>query len=129
MGISFDTSNISRELFLNAGEVYKEFNKKEHPPEAFGIDNWRGERFVRNKLIMDLASINKVEVLAWEGWGVCAKSKQDLTASDNQLHEKLAKLLAKEDLASFNQCRELFTSHTGLKIPIDYKPWKMKYPQ
>ncbi len=129
LNIDFDTSNFSRKLFLNAGEVYKEFNKKEHPPEAFGIDNWRGERFVRNKLIMDLASINKEEVLAWEGWGICTKNKNELTATDYELYEELAELLEKEDLASFEKCKKLFNSHPGLKKPNNYKPWKMKYPQ
>jgi excinuclease ABC subunit A len=126
--IDFDTSNFSRDLFLNAGEVFKEFNKKEHPPEVFGIADWRGERFVRNKLIMDLASINKVEVLAWEGWGVCSKNKNKLTKADFELFKVLADLLEKEDIDSFKQCRKLFKNHPDLKRPTNYKPWKMQYP-
>lgn len=73
---------------------------------------------------MDLASINKVEVLAWEGWGSCAKAKDKLNEQDINLFKKLADLLRRNDIESFEKCRKMFETHPSLKIPKNYKPWK-----
>lgn len=126
--INFDTNNFSKEHFLNAGETYTEFHKKQHPPENFGIQDWTGELFVRNKLIMDLASINKVEVLAWERWGTCAKFNNEVNEEDVVLFEKVAKLLSKDDNASFKEGKEMFETQKGLKMPENYKPFRLEFP-
>ena len=59
----------------------------------------KGERYVRYKLVSDLACINSVEVLPWEGWGICAEIAEDaLSQEDVALLDEIARILVASSL-------------------------------
>ena len=128
LGITFNTANLPRDQFFNAGELYLILKKGEHPSDIFGVPGWTGATFVRNKLVMDLACINKVEVLCWEGWGTCTEPEEKLQPSDDKMFESIANLLTNNDEASFEKMRELFIHDSNFKIPEGYTPRQMKFP-
>ena len=38
----------------------------------FGIFDWRGQWFAQNNLVRDFLSLNKIELLPWDSWGLMA---------------------------------------------------------
>ena len=121
------TLDLPSEHFLGAGRTWNKIRKGGVPPENFGIFDWRGEMFGLNKLIMDLASLNKVEVLAWESWGICGKVeniKKLGYAIFDELAEKISQINKPE---IFFELKELFEKDDRYKVPENYKPWFMKF--
>lgn len=126
--INFDTADIPYELFPDAGRTWRVFRKGNIDPHNFGIgDDWRGEVFVLNKLIMDLACLNKVEVLAWESWGIChdVKNLEKLGYEDfDELAEKISKVNSPE---AFFELKNMFENDSRYKVPENYKPWFLEF--
>ncbi|MFX0113501.1 MAG: transglutaminase-like domain-containing protein, partial [Candidatus Hodarchaeota archaeon] len=71
--------DISTDQFLDAGKAWLKLRTGKVKPRKIGVagTEWYGEGYLRSKLIQDLACVNKIEVLAWEGWGLC-RSKREL---------------------------------------------------
>jgi hypothetical protein len=126
--LGFNHTDIPYELFLGAGRTWKVFREGKIDPKNFGIgDDWRGEIFVLNKLIMELASLNKIEVLAWESWGIChdVKNLEKLGyANFDLLAEKIAKVNNPE---VFFELKDLFENDSRYKMPENYKPWFLEF--
>ncbi len=125
--LEMNTFDIPYDKFLGAGRTWQEFRKGEIEPTRFGIFEWRGEMFVLNKLLMDLASLNKVEVLAWECWGICSKViniKKLGYGIFDELAEKISKVNNPE---VFSELKELFEKDSSYKLPDNYKPRFMKF--
>ena len=132
LGIDLEMTNLPPDQFLNAGESYYELQSGKVEPGNIGVMDFLGWKYVHYKLVSDLASINKLEVLAWEGWGICDRiMKEQLTASDHPLLEDIAQILRdlKSHPARFDQARDIFQSHPDLQLPDNYQPYFMKLPQ
>ena len=130
--LNMDMTDLPADQFLNAGESYFELKSGKVEPKNIGVMEFLGWRYARYKLVSDLASINKLEILAWEGWGICKRINQEqLTASDQKLLEDTADIL--KDLSfypeCFNQAREIYQSHPELQLPSNYQPYYMELPQ
>ena len=122
-----NTYDIPHDLFLDAGRTWKEFRKGIHEPNRFGIADWRGEIFVLNKLLMELASLNKIEVLAWECWGICSKI-DNINILGYEIFDELADKISRvNEPEIFFELRDLFENDSRYKIPEDYTPWFMKF--
>ncbi len=131
LNLAMDMANLPPDQFLNAGESYLELKQGLVAPEKIGIFEWIGERYVNGKLVSDLACVNSVEVLPWEGWGICREIDDDsLSPDDRALLEQIAGLLTTLDDRpdQFQGARELFQTHPRLKIPQDYRPYFFKLP-
>ena len=121
------TLDLPYEQFLDAGRTWLKFRKGDVPPENFGIFEWRGEMFALNKLIMDLASLNKVEVLAWESWGICGKIA-NIKKLGYDIFDELAENISQiNDPRVFFELKDLFENDDRYKVPENYKPWFMKF--
>jgi hypothetical protein len=130
LNINLDMTDLPPDQFLNAGESYFELQSGKVAPNKIGVMEFLGWKYVHYKLISDLASINKMEVLPWEGWGICKTiHKEQLTKADNTLLEDIAKILNElTNQDHFNQAREIFETHPSLTLPEDYQPYFMKLP-
>jgi hypothetical protein len=128
--IDLDMTDLPPDQFLNAGESYFELQSGKVAPNKIGVMDFLGWKYVHYKLISDLASINKMEVLPWEGWGICKTiHKEQLTDADNILLEDIARILTElTNQDHFNQAREIFESHPALALPEDYQAYFMKLP-
>ena len=112
LGLEFDTLDMPRGLFLNAAEAWTMCRESGADPQHFGIFDMRGLWFIRGNLLRDLASLNKVELLPWDGWGLAAQSESEMSDSDYALLDRVAGAIISES-------DEVFTlfDHELLQVP------------
>ncbi len=125
--LEMNTLDIPCDKFLDAGRTWKEFRTGNFEPERFGIGEWRGEMFVLNKLLMDLASLNKIEVLAWDCWGICAKVDNIKTMGYEIFDELAEKISNVNEPEVFFELKGLLEKDSRYSLPADFEPWFMKF--
>lgn len=70
--IDFDVHDIPRDRFLVGGKAWQMCRSGAADPQDFGSgrgDFFSGYWAIRNRLLLDLAALNKVEPLLWDTWG------------------------------------------------------------
>ena len=87
-------------------------------PSRFGIfqGDLRGLWFIAGSLVRDVASLNKMEMLQWDGWGAMPKPAEALQGEQLEFFDKLAALTREPD-ASFEQLRALYQDDDRLRVP------------
>ena len=84
--IPFDSLDVPRDQFIVGGKAWQMCRSGEQDPDAFGIFDMHGLGFVRGDFVRDVASLNKMELLPWDCWGVILADSldnpDDLTALD-----------------------------------------------
>ncbi len=104
--INFDTLDVPRDQFMVGGKAWQMCRSGEQAPEKFGIFDMNGLGFVRGNLVRDVASLNKMELLPWDCWGVIlAESIND--PNDLTTLDKMASLSA-ADVPDFEALRTLY---------------------
>jgi hypothetical protein len=129
---SLNMADLPPDQFLDAGESYYELKEGRIDPDKIGVFDFLGEGYVNYKLVSDLACVCGVEVLPWEGWGICDTNAQNALSSDDlALLEELAEILAalRADPARLQKARDLFASHPKLRLPANYVPFYQEFPQ
>jgi hypothetical protein len=91
--ISFDPLDVPRDQFIVAGRAWQMCRSGRADPAAFGIFDMSGLGFIRGNLLRDVASLNKVELLPWDCWGLMLKDQVD-DPSDLAMLDQLAALTA-----------------------------------
>ena len=114
--VSFDPLDVPREQFIVGGRAWQLCRSGQADPETFGIADMHGLWFVRGDLIRDLAALNKVELLPWDGWGLIERRDDELTAADLVLLDRVAELTA-GDVPNFKTVRALYEREAGLRVP------------
>lgn len=129
LGISMDMTDLPPNQFLDGAESYAELTEGRVAPDKTGIFDSKGEVYVHYKLISDLACVNSVEVLPWEGWGICEELGA-LSEEDLELLEEIAGILAemRAGTSGWREARKLFETHPKLKIPEGYRPHYFELP-
>lgn len=122
--IAFDTYDVPRDQFLIGGKAWQMCRAGQADPDAFGIFDMHGMWFIRGNLVRNLVSLNKIEILPWDGWGLVSKEEQDLSADDMALLDRIAALtLAIEtDDEPFHEVRALYETDARLHKPSDWPP-------
>jgi hypothetical protein len=92
--IDFDVLDVPRDQFIVGGMAWMMCRSGEQNADKFGIFEMNGLGFVRGNLVRDVASLNKMELLPWDCWGVILKESLDDP-------EDLATL---DDIASLTAC-------------------------
>lgn len=73
-GIDFDVQDMPQGRFLTGGEAWRRCRVGEADSDNFGIHpevkEIRGWWLVRDKVMQDLAALNRVEMLCWDAWGM-----------------------------------------------------------
>ena len=116
LSIPFDPLDVPRDQFLTGGRAWQLCRAGQADPDTFGIFDMKGLWFVRGDFIRDVASLNKVELLPWDSWGLMEKRDQDLTPQDLTFLDGLADLTA-GDVPEFEQVRDLYENDPRLKVP------------
>lgn len=63
-----DPADLPPGLFLSAGAAWLACRAGEEDGDRFGImDEW-GQWFIKGNVVRDLAALNKIEMLPWDGW-------------------------------------------------------------
>jgi hypothetical protein len=129
--LTMDTTDFPPNQFLDSAESYVELQSGKVKPDKIGIFDFRGWPYVHYKLVSDLACLCSVELLPWEGWGICPRiGEGKLSEADEALLQHLAEVLAAlpGDPARFAEARELFETHPDLQVPEGYEPerWELE---
>lgn len=110
--IDFDLSDLPSDKFISASRAWKMCNDKSVNPLSFGSRQHRGLSVVRNRLIQDLALLNKQELLVWDVWGAMFESVEQNIGLMNTLSDIL--------LCDENNLTEIVSFYEGnlsLKVP------------
>ena len=97
-------------------------NKNDEFSLIFGIFDMHGMWFIAGNLVRDLLSLNKIELLPWDGWGLMPEFKQQ-DFSDNYLDymDHVASLTLAGNEA-FPEVRSFYENEEKLKTPVDREP-------
>ena len=95
----FDPLDVPRDRFLVAGDVWQQIHAGTIDPARCGIADMWGDWFVRGDLALDVAALQKIELLPWEPYGIARAP--DSTAPDTPevlaLVDRVAVLTARGD--------------------------------
>lgn len=64
----FDPLDVPRDRFIVSGQAWQAVRSGEADGATYGIADMWGGWFIRGNLLLDVASLNKVEMLPWEPW-------------------------------------------------------------
>jgi hypothetical protein len=112
--INFDVLDVPRDQFIVGGQAWQLCRSGEQDPEKFGIFDMHGLGFVRGNLVRDVASLNKMELLPWDCWGVILNESLDNPDDLSMLDEVAA--LSAEDVPDFDALRSHYESDLRLHV-------------
>ncbi len=119
LGIPFEPLDMPKGQFVLAGAAWQMCRQGEANPDDFGIFEWKGWDFIKGNVLRDLLSLNKVEVLPWDDWGLTSTPVAAFTAAQMALVDRMAALsLAGND--AFDEVRSIYDENTILHIPQDW---------
>ena len=113
--IGFDPVDVPRDQFIVGGKAWLSCRDGETDPNKFGIFDMRGMWFIRGNLIRDVAALNKVELLPWDGWGLIDQEFERLSQGELVLFDEIASMTSDE--VDFYAIRNLYESNEGLLVP------------
>ena len=116
LGLDFDTTDLPAGTFLDAAEAWQLCRSGGADPERFGILDFWGIWFVRNNVVRDLAALNKMELLPWDGWGLMTLAKEHATEPASGLIDEVADAIVAD---AWLECRGLYEEHDLLRVPED----------
>lgn len=116
--VKHDVLDVPRDRFLTAADAWKQCRAGQLDPARFGISfvQLHGLWFVAGSLVRDLASVNKMEMLPWDGWGAQPEPEAKLDDSQLRLFDELAAMTCDVD-ASFDALRETYQTDERLRVP------------
>jgi hypothetical protein len=97
MGVEFDSLDMPPGHFVTGAEAWSLARNGDEDPGKFGIFDMSGLWFIRANYVRDVASLNKVEMLPWDVWGLCGKPEADLTAEDFCVLDRLVPICMGDD--------------------------------
>ena len=112
--IKFDTLDVPRDQFIVGGKAWQMCRSGEQDADKFGIFDMKGLGFVRGNLIRDVASLNKMELLPWDCWGVILAESLD-DPKDLAALDEVASLSA-VDVPDFETLRTLYQADSRLHV-------------
>jgi len=116
LNIDFDPLDVPADRFIVGGKAWQMCRSGESDPDAFGINNLHGPWFVRGNLIRDLASLNKVELLPWDAWGLIEREEGSVSATDLSLLDRTA-TVSQQNNKRFADLRALYLDSDLLRVP------------
>ncbi len=115
MKIPFDPLDVPRDQFIVGGAAWWMCRAGRADPDHFGIFDMHGLWFVRGDFVRDVASLNKVELLPWDVWGIMETPDEALTPDDLALLDRVAEL-TRGDVPDFDAVRTLFEGDPRLSV-------------
>ncbi len=120
--IDFDTHDMPEGRFLSAGQAWQLCRAGEADPQNFGIFDMHGMWFIAGNLVRDLLSLNKIELLPWDVWGMMAEFKQEeLSQGYMEEMDRVAELTLAGNEA-FPELRAFYESEERLRPAPDWEP-------
>jgi hypothetical protein len=115
----FDPLDVPRDRFLAAGDVWQQIRAGTIDAQRCGIADMWGEWFVRGDISLDIAALQKVELLPWEPFGIAMAP--DSTIPDTpellSLVDHVASLAARGDADAVSELLALAKADERLRPP------------
>ncbi len=115
LDVGFDPLDVPRDQFIVGGKAWLWCRNGEADPDNFGIFDMRGLWFVRGNLIRDIAALNKVELLPWDGWGLIDCEDENISHEELTLLDNIASMTS--DMVDFSAVRDAYETNEGLVVP------------
>jgi hypothetical protein len=112
---SFNTLDVPRDQFIVGGAAWRMCRSGNANPDQFGIFDMHGIDFVKGDFLRDVASLNKVELLPWDCWGMILMDYTTLLPDDLSLLDRLAELTC-TDVPDFDRVRQIYESDPRLHV-------------
>ena len=112
LGLAADPADLPDGHFLPAGEGWRRCRAGLEDEDHFGILDMWGRGFIEGNIARDLAALNKVEMLPWDGWGVLAREGPP-QGGDRYIDEVAALTLSGDHAA----VRHRYETDDGLRVP------------
>lgn len=112
----FSPQDVPADRFLTGGRAWQLCRSGQADPNLFGIFNMWGQWFVRGDMLRDLASLNKVELLPWDCWGLVDKDEATITSADWAVLDQVAALTA-NGVEAFADVQALYNTDPQLRVP------------
>jgi hypothetical protein len=116
LGIEFDPLDVPNDQFLTGGTAWLMCRNNKADPDQFGIFDMHGLWFVRGKVVRDLASLNKMELLPWDCWGLIDKEEKEISEEDRALLDRVATITQAENIR-FSETQSLYQNDARLRVP------------
>jgi hypothetical protein len=116
--LDFNPLDVPRNRFIIAGDAWQMCRSGLAEPARFGLSPIQlcGLWFVAGNVVRDLASLNRMEMLPWDVWGLMAMNDEALTADQKALLDRVAALTLADDDA-FAEVRTIYESDDRLRVP------------
>jgi hypothetical protein len=117
IALAFDPLDVPRDQFLVAGRAWQMCQSAEADPQNFGLSaiDEHGIWWVRQNLVRDLAALNKMEMLPWDGWGLAEGMQIELPRREIALLDQVATLT--QDIDRFHELRDVYENEASLRVP------------
>jgi transglutaminase superfamily protein len=116
--IDFDPLDVPRDRFIVASDAWQMCRSGRAEPERFGLSyvHLQGLWFVAGNVLRDFASLNRMEMLPWDVWGLMTMDDAALTDQNKALLDRIAALSLVGDDA-FAEIRAIYESEEHLRVP------------
>jgi hypothetical protein len=118
--IDFDPLDVPPDRFLAGGLAWQRYRAGDDP-KRYGVDpgsELSGSWFIMDKLVQDLATQNKVELLLWDAWGIMLDElTRDTPSADDLALLDHAAVVTQAGPDALDAARALYTSTPRLTVP------------
>jgi Transglutaminase-like superfamily len=114
LSIDFDATDVPAEKFLPGGDARQLCRAGRADPDKFGIAEFWGEMMIRGNVVRDLASLNKMELLPWDGWGLMDRVDKIGEDAADRLTDDVAVATVAGD---WDTMRRLYEGNDLLRVP------------
>ncbi len=123
LNISFNTTNVPKELFMFAGEAWNFCRKNKDNPLNYGFcSGHEGLWFIKGNLIRDLLSLAKIELLPWDTNELIGEYKKHIIQNKNyQLLDSVANVTTVTN-PCFIEIKNLIKNNPILGMPFNWMP-------
>ena len=118
LNVDFNPLDVPRDRFIIAGDAWQQCRSGRADANLFGLSfiNESGMWFIAGNVLRDLASLNRMEMLPWDVWGLMEMNDEALTDEKKALLDRVAALtLAGDD--AFAEVRAIYESDDRLRVP------------
>jgi hypothetical protein len=118
--VDFDLCDIPCDRFILAGEAWGKCKNAKMNCKQFGHDPVKkinGLWYIRNKIMQDLAALNKTELLMWDCWGYMRQTENDADLYDTEQSKVIDQVaeVVRDQKINLNDVRKLY-ANSDLKM-------------
>jgi hypothetical protein len=92
--VDFDPTDVPHDRFILAADAWRQCRAGRADPDLFGLSSIKehGLWWIAQNLIRDLASLNRVEMLPWDVWGMMPRPTETISDDDGTFLDRVATL-------------------------------------